>query len=499
MNIWLETLRKAPQLERRAASEVARAAGRVAFAELAEPLYSLLERDVADYAAAHKARGHRPFIEIGYGRMYANAFAAMHDAPAVAVLMRGLFDLRWGVDAAAALSEIWSADHPSEEKRGFGSWTNYSHHLSRRRERAVGMPPTSDFAEAIFEVVRTLGEPAKSDAEQQHALVLAAISLALPHGDKRPEIDVLLALPEPITHKRSLLAAAARAGEIIPAALLTEGLRSLLAAAETQPWRLEDSRGELMGWIDLFPFSDSPESVHDAIALLPNAPRRPHDLRRLLETVPQGPPGPALAALERIAVDDHAFLRDFGWMNALLKLETDAAALVMLDHLCAGRLAIGNGFRLSEALTSWAGHFANVRTAMIERYRALPPGEIRGVLEMAMNELADEDIFWALFDGNADAEHPLWGVARAIRNLAIGRRPSKEWEGAIEEFGRPLAGLRARLFAMLPIHDACAQFAKQCLIAIEEHRDEAGRVSGKSRHPDIATGRAWPPEAEMPL
>ena len=114
-------------------------------------------------------------------------------------------------------------------------------------------------------------------------------------------MDVLLALPEPITHKRSLLAAAARAGEIIPAALLTEGLRSLLAAAETQPWRLEDSRGELMGWIDLFPFSDSPDSVHDAIALLPNARRRPHDLRRLLETVPQGPPGPALAALERIS------------------------------------------------------------------------------------------------------------------------------------------------------------------------------------------------------
>jgi len=319
---WMETLRTAPQPARHAASEVARAVGRLADAELAEPLYALLERDLADYAAACKARlaivGQGAHNSMGYTRIYAHAFALMHDAPTVVVLTRGLGDLRWGADAAGALFEIWSADHPPEEKRFFGSWTDYSHHLSRRAERAAGTPPTSDFAEAIFAVVRTLGDAARSDAEQQHALALAGTGLALPHGAKRYELDALLSLPQPITHKHWLLAAAARAGEVIPAALLMEGLRNLLAAAQTQPWRLDENYGELMGWIDLFPFSDNPESVHEAIALLPEPRRRPHALGRLLETVPQGPAGPALITLERLAADDPAFRQEFEWMKELV-------------------------------------------------------------------------------------------------------------------------------------------------------------------------------------
>ncbi len=59
-----------------------------------------------------------------------------------------------------------------------------------------------------------------------------------------------------------------------------------------------------------------------------------------------------------------------------------------------------------------------------------------------------------------------------------------------------MTGLRARLFAMLPANDGRARLAEQCLIAIEEHRDDRGRVSNEPRHPDISTGRAWPPEAD---
>ena len=420
----------------------------------------------------------------------------MHDAPAVAVLTRDLSDLRWGIEAAGALYEIWSVDHPPKEKRIFGGWTDFSQHLPRRAERAAGTPPTSEFAEAIFDVVRTLGDAAKSDAEQQHALALAIPGLALPHGAKRREIDALLALPRPITHKHRLLAAAARAGEMIPAALLMDGLRNLLAVAQTETWRLDEDRGELMGWIDLFPFSDDPDKVHDALALLPEPRRRPHALHRLLETLPQSPAGSALASLERLAADNPAFLQEFEWMNALIKLDTEAAALTVLDRICAGLIPVREGFQMSRALTGWARKYPTVRAAMIARYRTLPAGNIRRVLEMAMDDLTDEEVFMALFDGHVDAPHPIHGVAGAIRNLAIGRKPSDEWAGAFEEFGLPLTGLRARLFAMLPANDRRARLAEQCLIAIEEHRDDRGRVSNEPRHPDIATGRAWPSQAD---
>ncbi len=498
---WMDTLSTVQHPARQAASEVARAGGRLADAALAEPLFALLERDLADYDAARAARltggGQGASNEVGYTLIYARALKDMHDAPAVAVLTRGLGDLRWGKDAAGALLEIWSADHSPQEKRIFASWTDYSNHLARRVERAAGTPPTSDFAEEIFAVVRTLGDAARSDAEQQHALVLAATGLSLPHGDKRREIDTLLALRQPITHKHRLLASAARAGEIIPAALLMAGVQDLLSAAQTQTWRLEENRGELMGWIDLFPFSDDPESVHDAIALLPDLHRRPHALRRLLQTVPQGPADSALITLERLATDP-AFLREFEWMNAVLKLDTEASALSVLNHLCMGQIPVGDGFRLSAALTALACKFPNVRAAMINRYRALPAGDIRRVFEMAMDDMPDEEVFMALFDGYVDAPHPFRGMKNVIRNLALGRRPSREWAGAFEEFGLPLTELRAQLFSMLPANDARALLAEQCLFEIEEYRDVHGRVTNEPRHPDIATDRSWPLEADEP-
>jgi hypothetical protein len=196
---WIATLRAAPNPARHTSSEVARAAERLADASLAEPLRLLLERDLTDYVAAraaqHGQRGATATDTMGYSMLYARAFEAMHDAPAIAVLTRDLSDLRWGIYAAGALYEIWSVDHLPKEKRLFGSWTDFSQHLSRRAERAAGKPATSEFAEAIFAVVRTFGDAARSDAEQQHAIALAVTGLGLPHGAKRREIETLLALP----------------------------------------------------------------------------------------------------------------------------------------------------------------------------------------------------------------------------------------------------------------------------------------------------------------
>jgi hypothetical protein len=275
-----------------------------------------------------------------------------------------------------------------------------------------------------------------------------------------------------------------------------EGLRDLHAAAETEAWRLEENRGELMGWIDLFPFSDDPESVHEALALLPERRRHPRALRRLLETLPQGPPGPALMALERLAADNPAFTQELEWKNALLTLDTEAAAPALLNHLCAAHISMADGHRLSGALTAGARKFPTVRAALVGRYDKLPPGKIRRVLETAMEDLGDEDVFMALFEARVAAAQPFDGLARAIRILALGRSPSDDWKGALEEVGRPLTGLRARLFAMLRADNVRARLAKECLIEIEYHRDDSGRVIGEPRHPDIATGRPWPPEAD---
>jgi len=419
----------------------------------------------------------------------------MRDGPAVEVLKRGLSDLRWGTDAAAALYEIWSADNlPATGP--FERWTSVGDHLSRRAERDAGDIPSSESAEAIFAVVRKYGTATNSDEYQRHAIALAATGLGLPHGNKRSEISSLLSLPQPIEAKQRLLHCMARSGEIVPATVVMDGVRNLLDAALRDRWRLDESRGELTGWIELFPFSDDPERVHEAISLLTEPHRAAHALRRLLEVLPQSPASSALATLERLAADKPALLRHDAWRHALMKLDIEAAAMAALDWYCAGAIPTDDTFQFSRALTAWARKYPSVRSAMIARYRTLPGGQARAALENAMSDLADEEAFWSQFDVRGDAGELSGGLRTLIRNLAIGQKPSLEFSGAFEEFGLPLAQLRSRLFGMLPAGDARARLAKACLIAIEEYRDENGRVLNEPRHPDIASGRAWPPEAE---
>lgn len=498
---WMDTLQAAPKLQRKVASEVARAAERVAEPELAEPLSNLLRRDLDEYENARldwlNIGGRGGVIPVGFTLMYTRAFAAMHEAPAVSALIVGLRDLRWGKEAAEALLQIWQVDHSPSKRPTFNAWTDYSHHVIGRAERINRRPLTSDFAEEIFAVAMDFGVASRTDAEQKHALVLGGIGVLMPHGAKRQEIDLLLSLPQPTPCKHRLLVNAARAGEVIPSTILMDGLQALLTEAHEQRWRLDENRGELMGWIDLFPFSDCPERVHDAILMLPHAHRSPSALRRLLETIPQSPPNTAFVMLEGLAAGIPEFLRAPQWTSAMLKLNTQEAAFAGLEHLSEGRIPAEDGFHLSSELTRLANLIPDFHRNLIDRYLALPQGNIRRVLEMAMEELPGEKNFMALFKGNVDAAHPFHCLGEPLRNLAISRRPSEQWMGAFEEFGLPLTGLRALLFAMLPADDSSSRLATQCLMAIEGYRDEKGRVSGEPRHPDIQTGRAWPPEAEI--
>jgi hypothetical protein len=152
--------------------------------------------------------------------------------------------------------------------------------------------------------------------------------------------------------------------------------------------------------------------------------------------------------------------------------------------------------RLSNTLARWVQTYPTFRKALVARYRTMGAGRTRSILEEAICDIIDEEMFWVLFDGNVGQPHAFQGVARAIEKLAVGRKPVEDWEGAFVEFSLPLSALRVRLFGMVEPCDARAELAKQCLVAIEYHRDEHGRVSSEARHPDIFSGRAWPLEAE---
>jgi len=387
----------------------------------------------------------------------------------------------------------------SAKELNFASWHDYSRAkaLRKRRRDAPESLPTHDFAEAIFTVVRSLGTKGADDAAQRHALALATVGLGLPHGAKRVEIDTLLALPQPYATKQRLLIAAAMVGEIVPADALVAGIQKLLEAGKKESWRLREDRGELMGWVELFAYSDRPEAVLGVIDLLPEDYRRyPRALHRLLSALGQSPHERALDVLQALARRDPRMIADHDWLDALIRLGTEESARALVALICGGEFAVRgvDSFRLSDRLARFAEEFPAIKDEMVQRYQRMIAGPPKSMIESALMELADPPIILALIGGYA-AEGRSYdgGLSRAIRKVALGQRPVEGWAaGAYQEFSVPLTALRQQLFGIAAANEPRSALAERCLLTIEKLRDEHGRIDDEPRHPNIDSGQAWP-------
>jgi hypothetical protein len=507
---WIGKLLASPHANRHQFSHVACAAGRLREPKLVSGLQQMLERDLADWARARQeyARSGRravltPDVTHSWTLQYRTAFGAIGGAQVIALMRSYLPDLRFGLDAACALMEIWNREHPTDKDRHFAPWHNFSEVRARRkqRENTQHPMPTCDSAEVIFEVTRELGTRDKDDATQRHAIGLAKIGLHLPHGTKRDEVETLLNLPQPYAIKQGLLTAAAMVGEIISAETLLAGTRELLGIAKKESWRLDENHGELMGWIELFAFSDQPGVVLNAIDLLPAAHRHAWRLHRLLSALGESPHLDVLPVLVTLAKRDAELLKDYHWLNAMIALATEESARALLELICDGNLTANyrglDGRQLSQHLARLGEKFPLIQDEMLRRYAGISNGQPKAILESALIEIADEPIILALIQAYAIDGRPFGGgLFKALRHLAIGQRPAAAWPGAYEEFGVPLTALRKKFFGMLKESGAQSSLAEACLIAVDELRDEHGRIDDEPRHPDIESGRAWPKEAK---
>ena len=80
----------------------------------------------------------------------------------------------------------------------------------------------------------------------------------------------------------------------------------------------------------------------------------------------------------------------------------------------------------------------------------------------------------------------------ALRHVLVGQTPIAS-SGMQELYSLPAPELRKRLFAMVVNGNTEeSRLAAECLTTIDEIRDNYGYVDAEPRHPDIATGVAWP-------
>ncbi|KQK29564.1 hypothetical protein ARD30_16420 [Bosea thiooxidans] len=505
INRWMATMLSSADADRHQFAEVAKAAARVGDTRCVAGLEQMLDRDLADWAKAreeHFKSGRSgmltPDVTHSYTLQYRVTLAAIGSADAIAVLRRHLAHFQAGSDAAWGLVDIWKRQNAPPKERRFGGWTDFSDARVNRevRDRAGGAIPTSDFAEAIFAEVRKFAVSNLDQNAHRHAVALTKAGLSVPYGAQRAELDQVLALPLPYTAKQGVLTAAALAGEVLSADVLLAGLQELLEAGKTEPWRLEDNRGELMGWIELFPFSDRTGAALEALDLLTPQQREPWKLRRLLSALGSGPLDEGLAVLQELIRRDPTMEEEYDWFTALLKIGTVGAARLMLERAIDGTLAGRNGlssWHLAKHLCDFARKYPSFSKDLLKCYEEQSHAKAKDLIEAVFVESPTPKTVLKILERYSKEGKPFGGaLPAALRNLAIERRAVAELSGAYEEHGAPLADFRKRLFHMASSTDHQAQLARASLNFIDELRDEIGRPDSEPRHPDIDSDKSWP-------
>ncbi len=427
---------------------------------------------------------------------YKQAFSAIGNNQVIALMKKYLPNLRFGVIAAQVLLDIWNKANSEEKNNNFATSNKFSKvRENYARVHGEKQPPlSSDFAEAIFVVIK---DKCLSDNTQSknHALKLAKIALLMPYGNKKDILNSLYFLPIEFKHKQSLLFSAAISGEIIPVDILNSGLQELLNDAKTHSWRLDENHGELMGWIELFPFSAQPMAVIEAIALLPEQYKLPWKIDRLLYALGDTPHIQALEVLETLVEQDLQFATQHAWLNALLKFKTEACAHMLFRMICTGKFVKNDmlqDLKLQKHLANLAKEF-NLSDKLFQCYEKVTDKKSKSILEKTLIEISNDAIILRLIDCRIN-EYALY---EAIQKIAIGQRSSTDWDGAFEQFSQPLADLRKKLFSIVINNDQTAALAEKCLIKIDELRDEYGHINEETRHPDIISDKPWPKVARL--
>lgn len=503
---WVDVMLASPQANRHQFAKVARAIERLPRPEFVEGLRRFLAEDLLwwpqarqDFSAKPECRPYLPGVRYSYTLKYQRAFAAIGDEQVVLLMEQYLPDLTFGLHAARVLKDIWDKQQNIPEEKLFRSWPDFSEvKLSRRERQEQGVGNTSSYAEAIFKVVKRKAQPEGTEADRRHALQLAKIGLSMPHGDQSSVIETLLALPQSSLEKCDLLASLVLTGEIINAEMVLDGLRQLLEEAKQKPWLLDEQHNGVEQWFELLPFSERPAALHDGLALVDKRFREPGKLRRLLSVLGNTPDTRAEQLLEELADNDPRFYSEYDWLQAIISRGTASSVRMLLSLICGGKLTAGNsridGSRFARDLASMIRNHPEMRTELIRCYEGQAAGFNKSIIEHAIAELADADGLLALVQGYARDKRIFDGTLHhLIEEVALGREPLPDWGGnAYNLHSVNVADLRKRLFMMLDATPEEAGLAEACLTAIDELRDEHGRIDSEPRHPDIMSSRPWP-------
>jgi hypothetical protein len=255
-------------------------------------------------------------------------------------------------------------------------------------------------------------------------------------------------------------------------------------------------------WLELLPFTDRPQSVVDGMAKVKafyGAGHRQH-FDRVVSAVAKIPGAQGETLLAELVRTHTDIADDHTWIRAILARDTVSATLLLLDLVAEGVLGRGphavNGWYLIQQVAPLAKKHPDLKTELENRYRRVGPGPARALLEGVLAEIGGSDNAIAIVSNYVANERRIdGGLTQTLRGATIWQDPVPGSENAYYERPASVAKLRKFLFDMTDGTDQKATLAVRCLVVIDALRDEHGIAAGDPRHPDIRSGRPWPPEA----
>lgn len=505
---WGNVLLASSEATRAQFATIAQASERLGSQELVPVLRELLSEDLVrrkrDMEEFLDGLKHGRRIENGaqmcWGLQYRRAFSAIGDEQTIQIMKGYLPDHDFGVDAACVLKAIWHNSHgPEDSSDSLWSRPEFSGVPDEYARRQAGEIETHHFVHDILTVVADLIKPGKEEADYVHALNLAAVAFSIPYTGQDEMIASLLELPRPIKNKRNLLNVLARSGQVIASEKVLQGIDELLEEAKTKPWLLHEQNGwQLNEWLKLLPFTERPEAVLDVLDRLEGRRLDPWNLRELLSALSYSPSGEAETVIGGLAERDARFLGEHSWLESLIKRNTLTAANILLDLVCNVSLSGVRGAHgrvdFGKALSSFMSFHDLFRREVYERFQGIDNGLVKSVIGHAIAEASDtEGVLLLVRDAAGQGkQYRDTDLYSALSHVLVGHTPVGS-SGMQELYSLPAIELRKELFTMVVNGSSEeSRLATECLIAIDEIRDDYGYVDVEPRHPDITAGMPWP-------
>lgn len=422
---------------------------------------------------------------------YQRAFHAI-DSPETAALMGDyLLDDEFGNPAALVLAEQWRVVNESPSEKRWKSGPDLSRVAEKHAARASDSTVSSAAADAIFNAIESLIAPNATDTAKKHAVALAVVAAALPHGQRDQTISILLSIAERYPRCK-LLTALVLSGEIIEIESVKQGISDVFEAAKQQPWILTQ-RHELREWLRLLPFTDHPAETLEIVQGLPEQWRTPRALEDMLEAFGLAPSDDPVNVLFGLAVVDPRLYAHDVWHDAVTRRGTLSAATRIVELALQGAFnekGATDRRHMSTRLARLIGDHARLRAYVygLLRNGAASPGLT--LLAEAISENPDSDGLLLLIQLEIKHERAFTSW-RTLENVVTKHIPSEHWKGAYDIVPVPVAMLRQKLLAMTT-DGRLMDPAARCLTHIDRIRDEHGRPESEPRHPDLASGKPWP-------